>query len=191
MDILKNFILAGVIIILLFFLFIKLPEKKKEVSYWQEMYVELLDSKQDTIKIRDTIESERIVLKDRFLPIKSVDTVFITDTVTFNWYFEEYSDSLIQADFAIITHGFLKHFDFQYKIFKDTEYITSVVYRDVIKTIEEQKRSMYVNGAISSDLSALSVNLSYHTKKNISFNTGLLLHRNNTFFMFGVGYKIF
>lgn len=190
MGILKNSIFIGIILSILgFFLLIQSPQQKKEIEKWKTKYTELLNSKQDTVTKYDTVTSERIVIRNKFIPVKTVDTVYMHNTVSSNWYFEQHKDSLIHADFSIVVFGELRHFDFQYTVFPKTEYITSVVYRDRIEF--QPERALYLNGAISSDLSLFNFNLSYHTKKKISFSTGLLLDGESYFWMLGIGYRIF
>lgn len=179
--------LATITAIILIWLSFYIPNRNTEYALLKADYDSLLVAKQEKITIIDTVFSEKIVLKKEFIPVHTFDTLYKEKMYIANWYHEQHSDTNLMIDFSILTFGEMKHFDFKYEVYKKTEIINNIVY----KHIEMPQRSVYLNGAVSSDLSVLSFNLSYHTKKNISFNTGLLLHQNNPYWMIGVGWRIY
>jgi hypothetical protein len=200
MGILSKVLLVGwaVSLILLFFLFHQpkmsqcIQEKDDAVS----KYLALLESKTDTIRV-ETIVYDTIV-KDKFIPTKTFDTIYqeVGDTVYLkaeaNWYFDTIRKGDLKIDYAILTFGTLQHLDFKYQYVNTTETIQHIVYRDVIK--KEPAHGLYADFSVSpflSDLRHFNLGVTYVSKSKLKFSTGHIWHGEDRFWVVGVGYRLF
>jgi hypothetical protein len=195
MDKLLNYILAGIILILLgISLFNEKPDIKKlnkENKTLSLKYDSLLHAKvKETIKY-DTIHDTTFI--DNPIPFKEFDTIYLRDTITAKIYKGTIKNSILKLSYEALTFGSLEDIKFTYETYNKTITKETILYID--KPFETKvwypKRHLYLFGSITSDLKHFSFDAVYNTKKQLAFKAGYMRYEKKSYITAGVGIRIF
>ncbi len=186
--------LSIILTLLGFYVFSTLPEinqLRQKNTELADNYDSLYNAKQRIDTIRDSIFNVKYIRTP--IPVKVYDTIWEEKKYEANWYFDSIADENVEIQWEILSFGSVRHFGINYNVFKTTIIKENVVFKDrIVETpIWYPKRHLYLNGEIGSNLSYYGVDMTYHTRKQLSFKLGYRNWAGEGIYVAGVGLKIF